>query len=93
MSSRSTRIVWNLERHDVELVHGRGALRRRAHRRGRAAGSDTPSLHGDVILIATGSTPFRPPDIPFDDPDVDDCDTILELDRLPDVARRSSAAA
>ena len=34
--------------------------------------------------MATGSVPFRPPSIPFDDPDVDDSDTILEIDRLPE---------
>jgi NAD(P) transhydrogenase len=36
-----------------------------------------------VFLVATGSRPFHPPDIPFDDEDVDDSDTILMIDRLP----------
>ena len=36
-----------------------------------------------MILIATGSSPFRPPEIPFEEPDVHDSDDILELDRLP----------
>jgi NAD(P) transhydrogenase len=34
--------------------------------------------------VATGSHPFRPSNIPFDDPDVEDSDSILGLDRIPD---------
>ena len=36
-----------------------------------------------MFLVATGSKPHHPPDIPFDDEDVDDSDTILQIDRLP----------
>jgi NAD(P) transhydrogenase len=38
------------------------------------------TLHGDVVLIATGSRPFRPASVPFDDPDVHDSETVLEID-------------
>ena len=41
-------------------------------------------LTAEVILIATGSSPLRPPGVPFSDPDVEDSDTILDLDRIPD---------
>jgi NAD(P) transhydrogenase len=40
-------------------------------------------LRGKVILIATGSRPFRPPDISFDIPGVCDTDTILQRGRPP----------
>ena len=40
-------------------------------------------LHGESILIATGSSPFRPALFPFGQPEIYDSDTILELDRLP----------
>ena len=40
-------------------------------------------IKGEHILIATGSSPLHPPDIPFGFPEVYDSDTILELDRLP----------
>lgn len=40
-------------------------------------------LRGEHILIATGSSPARPPEFPFDKPEVYDSDTILNLDRLP----------
>jgi NAD(P) transhydrogenase len=39
-------------------------------------------LHGQTILIATGSAPVHPPIFPFG-PGVYDSDTILQLDRLP----------
>jgi NAD(P) transhydrogenase len=72
----------NLRRHDVELVSGSARL-----------GSDrtlvvTPAgdgpirvLSGDAVLLATGSRPYHPPDVPFDDPDVLDSDSAGELDR------------
>jgi NAD(P) transhydrogenase len=40
-------------------------------------------LHGEHILIATGSSPVRPPIFPFGTPEIYDSDTILDLDRLP----------
>ena len=41
------------------------------------------ALSADVILIATGSRPWRPPAIPFDDPAVFDADGIYNLTALP----------
>jgi NAD(P) transhydrogenase len=41
------------------------------------------TLQGEKILIATGSSPFRPPPFPFDQPHIYDSDTILSLDQLP----------
>ncbi|HXX20919.1 MAG TPA: Si-specific NAD(P)(+) transhydrogenase, partial [Candidatus Acidoferrum sp.] len=41
------------------------------------------SLCGEVILIATGSYPHRPPEIPFDDKAIFDSDSILRMDRIP----------
>lgn len=50
----------------------------------RACEENRRRLTADVFLIATGSSPLRPAGIPFDDPDVEDSDTILNLDRIPD---------
>src|SRR5258705_1527279 len=41
-------------------------------------------LRADKIVIATGSRPRRPEGFPFEDPDVVDSDTILDLERIPD---------
>jgi NAD(P) transhydrogenase len=40
-------------------------------------------FRGDVIVIATGSSPNHPPDVPFDGECVFDSDTILQLPRMP----------
>jgi NAD(P) transhydrogenase len=40
-------------------------------------------LTADVFLIATGSQPYRPPEIPFDDHVIFDSDSILGMDRIP----------
>jgi len=46
-------------------------------------GDDVVVVTADVILIATGSSPFRPASVPFEDPDVFDSDTILDIDAIP----------
>jgi NAD(P) transhydrogenase len=40
-------------------------------------------LRGGKILIATGSSPLRPPEFPFDDDRVHDSDEILQLTVMP----------
>jgi NAD(P) transhydrogenase len=73
----------NLARHKVELVHGSARLVDASTV--EVAGSDRERRRqtAEVLLIVTGSSPFRPPGIDFDDPDVHDSDSILEIDHLP----------
>jgi NAD(P) transhydrogenase len=40
-------------------------------------------LRGERILLATGSSPLRPPEFPFEHPRVHDSDEILEIGVLP----------
>ncbi|MCE9554027.1 MAG: Si-specific NAD(P)(+) transhydrogenase [Planctomycetes bacterium] len=40
-------------------------------------------LRGETVLIATGSSPCRPPEFPFADPRVHDSDELLHLKELP----------
>jgi NAD(P) transhydrogenase len=40
-------------------------------------------IHGEKILIATGSSPLRPPEFPFENDRVHDSNGILELKALP----------
>jgi NAD(P) transhydrogenase len=49
----------------------------------RSNGGAQRVLRAGVILLATGSRPLRPPEIPFEDPDVHDSETIIGLDRIP----------
>ena len=48
-----------------------------------AEGNDTV-LHGEKILIATGSSPVRPQEFPFEDDRVHDSDEILKLGTIPE---------
>lgn len=83
VATRTKSVRANLDRHGVQLVRGEARLPpgpsvivwddRRSERR----------LQAGVILIATGSRPLHPPEIPFEDPDVHDSETILGLDRMP----------
>ena len=46
---------------------------------------DVHQIQAEHLVIATGSRPYRPPNINFDSPYIVDSDTILELDRSEDV--------
>jgi NAD(P) transhydrogenase len=78
------RIRWNLDRHKVEQLQGvaRVVGPHEVEIVG-ANGEVTRRLTSEIILVATGSVPYQPSNIPFDDEGVDDSDTILLLDRLP----------
>lgn len=77
-----TRIETNLERHDVTYL--RGSARFVAPHAVEIHGPEGARIvTGEAILIATGSVPFQPSNIPFADPDVDDSDSILQIDRMP----------
>jgi NAD(P) transhydrogenase len=76
------RILQNLALHHIELVRGRASFE--DPNTVSVFGPDGKrQLHGDVILISTGSKPYRPPEITFDDVRVFDSDTFLQLDRIP----------
>ena len=76
------RILRNLDRHKIELIQGTARLTSpHAVRVEGPAGAR--ELETDFVLIATGSSPHRPPEIPFSDPQVDDSDEVLALDRIP----------
>lgn len=78
------RIQWNLDRHGVNVFHGHGRFVDAHTVAVEPNGAPGTRLTTEFVLIATGSEPHRPTEIPFDDPDVDDSDTILSIDRLPD---------
>jgi NAD(P) transhydrogenase len=81
------RIHANLARHGIDLIEGRARLAgpHTVEVSGEISGEARPmTLEGDVILIATGSSPHRPAQIPDDD-GVFDADSILAIDRLPGV--------
>src|SRR5579864_4167759 len=77
------RIRWNLERHGVPILRGAARFIDAHTVEIAGAGGAARRITSDIFLVATGSRPYHPPDIPFDDEDVDDSDTILQIDRLP----------
>ena len=76
------RIRKNLELHHIELIHGDAAFED-AHTISVRAANGARNLRGEIILIATGSTPQRPPEIAFDDVHVFDSDTFLQMKQIP----------
>lgn len=68
----------NLQRHGVDVYRGEASF---VDAHTIAIGDQ--QISADYIIIATGSYPFHPPEIPFDGKRVLDSDTILLLDRFP----------
>lgn len=82
VASEVDRIHWNLDRHGVDYLHGTAKVVD-PHAVEITSAGGARRLTSEFILVATGSVPFNPPSVPFDDPDVDDSDTILRVDRVP----------
>lgn len=74
-------IAENLMRHRVDLYRGVASFED-AHTI-LVKGAQEERLWGEQIIIATGSFPHHPPQIPFDGCRVHDSDTILQLQRFP----------
>jgi NAD(P) transhydrogenase len=71
------------DRNQVRLFHGVARFTGPNEIAVAAPGGVTEALRADAFLIATGSRPYRPPEIDFSSPRIFDSDTILGLDRDP----------
>ncbi len=76
------RIEDNLRRHLVDRYVGQATFRN-PNTIEIATSAGTTVLEGNIILIATGSSPYRPSNVPFDDVNICDSDTILHIDQIP----------
>jgi len=75
----------NIAGHSIELFIGKGQFQSPHDLVVYSTeGSASHHLSADVFLIATGSHPHRPPEIPFDDTSIFDSDTILEVNPIPE---------
>jgi NAD(P) transhydrogenase len=72
-----------LRHRHAELLHGQATLVDPHTVSVRAADGTVSVVRGDHLLIATGSSPARPADFPFDHAHVHDSDEILSIDELP----------
>jgi NAD(P) transhydrogenase len=83
VSAERLKIASNLAAHKIELITG-AAHFEDSHIVCAVDQYGAPRLlRGEVILIATGSKPHRPPEIPFDDKAIFDSDSILRMDQIP----------
>lgn len=83
VSAERLKIASNLAAHKIELIGGAAHFEEAHTIAAIDPNGAARELRGDVILITTGSTPHRPPEIPFDDKTVFDSDSILAMDRIP----------
>ena len=73
----------NIDGHGVELIRGTARLEAEGNMVVSTRRGAERHLHGDAVIIATGSRPYHPPGIPFDDPDVLDAEGVLEIEEAP----------
>jgi len=76
-------IVNQLERNDVEIIQGTASFVGPHTLQISTRGVEGDTLHAPFIVIATGSRPRRPDDIPFNDVTIYDSDSILFTETIP----------
>jgi len=81
-ASAAQEIYENLMRHGVTIFHGTASFED-PHTIRVKGDKEEELISGDHIIIATGSYPFHPPNIPFDGKRIHDSDTILQIHRFP----------
>jgi NAD(P) transhydrogenase len=75
-------IAEHIEAHNISLIHGEGSLKD-THTVLVKSSKGKQEISAEIILIATGSSPHRPPEIAFDGELIFDSDTILEMKHIP----------
>jgi NAD(P) transhydrogenase len=75
-------IEHSVEKDKIELIHGEASLKDAHIVRIKTAKNET-EISGDIILIATGSSPHHPAEIAFDQKSIYDSDSILHMDHIP----------
>lgn len=73
----------NLRRHGIELVRGTASIADIHAVDVELRSGGARRLTTEVILVATGSSPRRPEDLPFGLRSVYDSDEIMSMDRIP----------
>jgi len=77
------KVAENLAAHEVDVFQGTAEFVDPHTVAVKNADGPGRKLRGEYILIATGSRPHRPTEIPFDDKFIFDSDSILQMDRIP----------
>lgn len=80
-ASAAQEIYENLMRHGVTIFHGTASFED-SHTI-KVKGEKEELIYGEYIIIATGSYPYHPAKIPFDNKRILDSDTVLQINRFP----------
>ena len=75
-------IEQTIQRHKITLMHGEASFKD-AHTVHVKSSRSEMDISGEIILIATGSSPHHPSEIPFDHKLIYDSDSILNMDHIP----------
>ncbi|MBN4066497.1 Si-specific NAD(P)(+) transhydrogenase [Simkania negevensis] len=81
ISAQNDEVHRNLQMHRVDIYQGVASFED-AHTV-QVQGKDEALLYTQFVLVATGSYPFHPENIPFDAGSVYDSDSILEIEKFP----------
>ncbi len=76
-------IIDQFGRNNVEIIYGEASFLDANTLRVSQGDTTVEELRADIIIIATGTRPARPKEVPFDAEHIYDSDTILKLDRIP----------
>lgn len=76
-------VLNNIKRHNIDLIYGIGSVVDPHTVKVVKTNGNEEFLTTRFILIATGSKPYQPKDIHFNNKNIYDSDTILWLDEIP----------
>lgn len=76
-------ITDHFSRNNIEIVYGEASFLDKNRLAVKNASGVKDEFFGDVIIIAAGTRPARPKEVPFDQEHIYDSDTILKLDKIP----------
>ncbi|MDP2688576.1 MAG: FAD-dependent oxidoreductase, partial [Deltaproteobacteria bacterium] len=76
-------IIDQFSRNNVEIIYGEASFIDAHRLLVKRDGRTVEELYGAFIVLAAGTRPARPADVPFDAEHIYDSDTILKLDKIP----------
>lgn len=76
-------LIDQFTRNDIEIVYGEASFEDAHTLRVQTSDGVSEKYQADLILLAVGSRPNRPSEVPFDKGTVYDSDTILKIDTIP----------
>ncbi len=82
-ATETARIEANLARHNVQLLRGEARLVAQDCGEVTLQNGQVVTVHASVVLLATGTHPHRPADLPFASREVWCSDEVVQMDTIP----------